>query len=228
MKLSHLRDVIATAEFGSLRAAARHLGIAQPAITRSIREIESELGAPLFERHQQGMRLTAMGKAFLRRAQSVQSELRRAHEEIAQMKGEMRGQVSFAMSAVSTVSLMPAAIRAFRTRYPDSILKVPEGFFQNVEARVANGQFDFYVGPYNIAQGASRFSAEKLYENQRVVIARKGHALAGEVSLQGLTGAEWVKQTLYESGSEADFEGAFERSGLPPPRFWGWHFRFFC
>jgi DNA-binding transcriptional LysR family regulator len=48
MKLNHIRDVIAVAERGSLRSAARHLGIAQPAITRSIRELEHELGAPLF------------------------------------------------------------------------------------------------------------------------------------------------------------------------------------
>ena len=51
MKLSQLRDVLAVSETGSLRAAGRHLGIAQPAITRSIRDIEQELGATLFERH---------------------------------------------------------------------------------------------------------------------------------------------------------------------------------
>lgn len=64
IKLTHLRDVVAAAELGSLRAASRHLGIAQPAISRSIREIENELGATLFQRHQQGIRLTAVGEAF--------------------------------------------------------------------------------------------------------------------------------------------------------------------
>ena len=50
MKIHHLRDVLAVAEHGSLRAAARHLGVAQPALTRSVRELERELGAVLFER----------------------------------------------------------------------------------------------------------------------------------------------------------------------------------
>ena len=50
MKLSQLRDVLAVAEHGSLRAAGRHLDVAQPAITRSIQELEKELGVALFER----------------------------------------------------------------------------------------------------------------------------------------------------------------------------------
>jgi LysR family transcriptional regulator of abg operon len=91
MKLSQLRDVVAVSETGSLRAAGRHLGIAQPAITRSIREIEHELGVTLFERHAKGVRLTDIGRAFVRRAESVQSELRRAEEEIAQLKGRLTG-----------------------------------------------------------------------------------------------------------------------------------------
>ena len=68
MKLNQLRDIVAVAERGSLRAAARHLAVAQPALTRSVRDLERELGAPLFERRARGMSLTAMGVAFVRRA----------------------------------------------------------------------------------------------------------------------------------------------------------------
>ena len=67
MKLHHLRDIVAIAERGGLRAASRHLQIAQPALTRSLSELERELGAPLFERHSRGMALTAMGRAFVPR-----------------------------------------------------------------------------------------------------------------------------------------------------------------
>ena len=68
MKLTHLRDVLAVAEQGSIRAAGRLLGTTQPAITRSIRELEHELGVSLFERHAKGIRLTDMGQVFVRRA----------------------------------------------------------------------------------------------------------------------------------------------------------------
>src|SRR4051812_23437748 len=84
MKLHQLRDVLAVAETGSLRAAGRQMGLTQPTISRSIRDIEHELGAPLFERNVNGSRLTAIGEAFVRRAKTIQSELRHAMDEVEQ------------------------------------------------------------------------------------------------------------------------------------------------
>lgn len=217
IKLTHLRDVVAAAELGSLRAASRHLGIAQPAISRSIREIENELGATLFERHQQGIRLTAVGDAFLRRALIVQSELRRAREEVEQMKGELGGNVTIGMSAVSTFTMMPSAIRTFRQKYPRAIVRVVEGFFQDIESAMMNGQIDFYVGPFNTPRRHTGLIAEGLFEHDRAVIGRSGHPLSGARQLEDLVNAEWVKQTIAERETEADFELPFTRRGLTKP-----------
>ncbi len=217
MKLTHIRDVIAAAEHGSLRAAARHLGVAQPSITRSIREIEQELGAPLFERHQQGMRLTAVGQLFLRRALTVQAELRRAAEEVGQMQGANTGEVAIAMSAISTFALMPQAVRSFRQKYPKAVLKITESFFQAVSTQVLDGHLDFYVGPYSDEIRQSQIVVEQLFTNERVVIARKGHDLARATSLEQLKSADWVKQALPDRSSEGDFERRFAEAGVPRP-----------
>ena len=66
MKLNQLRNIMAIAERGSLRGAARHLGLAQPALSRSLQELERELGVQLFERRARGMMLTPMGEALVR------------------------------------------------------------------------------------------------------------------------------------------------------------------
>src|SRR5271169_5360032 len=102
MKLNQLRDLAAVAERGSLRAAARELGIAQPALTRSIRELEHELGIILFERRARfrGVVLTSMGEVFLHRALAAVNELRRGQEELEQMKGAATGNVAIGMSTV--------------------------------------------------------------------------------------------------------------------------------
>jgi LysR family transcriptional regulator of abg operon len=63
VRLNQIRDVVAIADHGSLRSAAQHLGLAQPALTRSIRELEHELKVDLFERHARGMALTPYGEA---------------------------------------------------------------------------------------------------------------------------------------------------------------------
>lgn len=217
MKLTQLRDVLAVAEQGSIRAAGRQLGSTQPAITRSIRDLEHELGVSLFERHAKGIRLTEMGRVFVRRAAAVQQEVRRAREEIDQLKGGTTGEVSIAMSTATIMALMPRATNEFRRRYPDIVLKIHEGFFQPVENDLLSGRIDLYVGPLDQTKGLPQFLVEPLFDNHRQIVARKGHPLAGARSLQELTGAAWVRPTLSSRITEGDFEEMFVAAGLPRP-----------
>jgi LysR family transcriptional regulator of abg operon len=86
--------VVAIADHGSLRVAAQYLGMAQPALTRSIRELEHELGVSLFERHARGVALKSLGEAFITRMRVIQTELQRSRDEMEQMSGRLTGQVS--------------------------------------------------------------------------------------------------------------------------------------
>ena len=147
MKLNQLRDVVAIAERGSLRAAARHLTLAQPALTRSVHELERELGVPLFERRARGMILTPMGEAFVRRASAVLSEVRRARDEVEQLHGGTRGRVVAGLSLAAHIALLPPALKPFRARYPQVQLHLIEGLYPALEAGLKDGSVDFYVGP---------------------------------------------------------------------------------
>lgn len=217
MKLTHLRDVLAVAEQGSIRAAGRQLGSTQPAITRSIRELEHELGVSLFERHAKGIRLTEMGRVFVRRAEAVQQEVRRAREEIDQLKGGATGEVTVALSTATIMSLMPRAMNEFRRRFPDVVLKIHESFFQPVEKDLLSGRVDLYVGPLDQAKSAPQFAVEPLFDNYRQIVARKGHPLAHARTLEELAGAAWVRPTLSPHIIEGDFEEMFVAAGLPRP-----------
>ena len=218
MKLSHIRDVLAVAELGSLRAAGRHVGVAQPAITRSIQEIEHELGVSLFERHAKGVRLTSVGELFVRRASAIQAELRRAHEEIEHVKGSSGGEVSVAMSIAATIALMPNAIADFQKRHPKALLKISETLFQPVEQDVADGKIDFYVGALEPSTASSRLTVEKLFDNQRVVVARKGHRLTATIDVAALNEARWLRPALSARSSEADFESWLRSIGVAEPK----------
>lgn len=219
MKLTHIRDVLAVAELGSMRAAARHLHVAQPALTRSIQEIERELGVSLFERHARGVMTTPLGDHFLRRARIVQSELDRATEEIAQLAGEGTGQVVMAASTAATIAIMPSAMAAFRKQYPDAVLKVNESLFSGVEARLLDGTVDFYVGPFGPSLPSASLEAEKLFEYDRFILARKGHPLAPARSIADLVDARWIRPlTLSENHFEAEFDDMFEAQLGKPPK----------
>jgi LysR family transcriptional regulator, regulator of abg operon len=216
MKLNHIRDVIAVAERGSLRSAARHLGIAQPAITRSIRELEHELGATLFVRHVTGVALTPMGEAFVRRATAIQLELERTKDEIQQLKGVKTGTVAVGLSTAAHVALLPRVLRPFGKSFPDVQLRIAEGLFPAMEAELGDGSIDFYVGPLAEDSASSDFAVEKLFDNRRIVVGRRNHPLARAKSLAELKGAKWVATSVTIS-SDAELGPVFARFKLPPP-----------
>ena len=146
MTLNQIRNVVAIAERGSLRSAARALGVTQPAVTRSIRELEHELGVTLFERKATGMALTTLGDAFVRRASGIQHEVERVRSEMEQLKGQRTGTVSIGLSPASHVALLSRVIGPFEKRYPDVKLRVVEGLFPTMERDLQDGVIDFYVG----------------------------------------------------------------------------------
>ncbi len=217
MKLHHLRNVVAVVERGSLRAGAKHLGLAQPAVSRSIKELENELGVLLFERSKFGMTLTKAGEVFARRARGMQAEMQRTLDELEQFKGADRGTITLACSTATLLALMPSILRHFRRRYPDVRLKVLEGTFPSLESQIRDGIIDLYYGP--VAKGFTdpALIVELLFENGRMIVGRRDHPLRFATSLADLVGAEWVT-TPVAIDTDNEVNCVFEAAGLPPPR----------
>ncbi len=216
IKFSSLRDFLAVAERGSLRAAARQLGSAQPAISRSIQELERELGVVLFDRLPTGVHLTPMGSVFLRRASSVRNELRLAQEELDQLRGETNGRLSIAMSSVPHMALLPNALRPFRARYPNVSIEIIDRVFPMIELDLKESRIDCYFGPAPESI-APELSVEKLFDNTRIIVGRKGHPLGHAQFLSDLVDAEWITTATTHLATE-ELGPLFEQHGLPPPR----------
>src|SRR5262245_10282696 len=218
MKLHQIRDLLAVAEKGSLRAAARQLALAQPSISRSIRELERELGAPLLERQARGTVLTPTGRLFARRASAAAAELRKARDEIAQLHGDAEGSVSVGLSSVPLLAFLPKALPAFQERYPRIELRLLDGAFPSFEARLKDGSVDFYMGVAPEKKpGGGELRMDKLFDNTRVVLARPGHPLANARSLSELTEALWVSTSITDR-AESEIGDLFRQHKLPAPR----------
>ncbi len=216
MKLNQLRDLVAIVQCGSLRAAARHLGVAQSGLTRSIRVLEKECGGNLFERDAKGMILTPIGQMFYQRASTAVSELRRAKEEIAQVRGGTQGNITVGLSIMPHVGMLPFALRAFYQRFPGVVLKIIEGLYPAIEPGLRNGNIDFYIGAAAQTMPNTGLICEVLFENTRIVVGRKGHPLAGARTLGELTQAEWATPSL-DLNATIDLNALFASFGLPPP-----------
>lgn len=217
MKLNQIRTALCVAEKGSLRAAARALDMSQPALTHSIGELERELGAPLFERRSHGMTPTPVGELFLRRAKVIASEARRAKDEVAQFLGSDQGEVVVCLSIVAHLVLLPTALPMFEQRFPGVRLRVIEGSFPAVEARLRDGSVDFFIGPAPDTDLSREFVLEHLFDNTRAVYARHGHPLTHARSLAELTDARWIT-TVATDNAEQKFAEVFARHQLPAPR----------
>jgi DNA-binding transcriptional LysR family regulator len=163
------------------------------------------------------MILTPMGEAFVRRANAVLSELRRARDEVEQLHGGTRGRVVAGLSLAAHIQLLPAALAPFRARYPHVQLHLIEGWYPTLEPGLKDGSVDFYVGPQHERAAAPELVQEHLFDNTRVVIARRGHPLAKARSLRELVDAEWATTTVTLKVEE-ELRGLFEQHGLPAPR----------
>lgn len=218
MKLSQIRDVLAVVDNGSLRSASRKLGITQPTMTRSIRDIEHELGVVLFTRHANGVTPTEAGRTFIRRATAIQSEIRRINDDLNQARGDFGGQVSIATIFSTGLALIPSALPSFQKRFPHGRLKITESLYQPIEIDIISGEIDFFVGPLYGKPTNTLLVVEKLFDNQRVIVARKGHPLLSAKSIEDLQHSKWVRTSLSDRPDESDVENLFTRAGLGAPK----------
>jgi LysR family transcriptional regulator of abg operon len=216
VKLAQLNYVAAIAKHGSLRAAARHLGVAQPAFSRSIAELERELGAPLFERRAKGMVATTLGQAFVRRATAILNDVRRAREEFEQLRGNAVGSVTIGLSIAAHLRLLPKSLQSFRNSHPKVRLHIIEGFYPTLAPGLQDGNVDFYIGPDPGLKLPSGVQKEVLFSGERAVLCRAKHPLANATSLKELRHAEWITTSITPK-AENEIGDLFKRYRLPEP-----------
>ncbi|GAC1580408.1 MAG: hypothetical protein NVS3B5_13980 [Sphingomicrobium sp.] len=183
-----------------MRAAARQLGLAQPAISRSIKELEQELGVVLFERNKFGMTLTRAGEVFVRRAKGIQGDLQRTLDEIGQFKGTHQGTITIACSGATILALIPTIVGRFHHKFPNVRLKVLEGTFPMLETEIRDGLIDLYYGPVAKGFNDPALVIDLLFENGRIIIGRRDHPLQNATSIKELVDASWVTTPIEIDG----------------------------
>jgi LysR family transcriptional regulator, regulator of abg operon len=214
VQLNQLKALLAATKTGSIRAAARELRIAQPAISAAISRLERELGVQLLVRSASGVRVTAAGAAFRNRIALAVTELERA-KEAAQQNADLAGAVTFAVTASVALTLMSPAVRAFQRQFPNVELQILEVAYQAAHEAMRRGELDFSIGPMSPRGESPELRAELLSESAMVPFARKGHpALARRVALADLMDYRWV----FMSHGAGISEAMFTRHGLKPPR----------
>ncbi|WP_322044943.1 LysR substrate-binding domain-containing protein [Paraburkholderia sp. J67] len=196
MKLQQLRTFVAVAEHRSIRAAARALFVSQPAVTRTIRELERDLDVSLLRRSVSGVELTDAGLAFSVRANLLLEEMRRAREELLFMKAGGHGHVAAAVTSTVGLTLLPDALAAFRQRLPQARLSLTEDGGATALQKLQNGTLDFVIANTVPDSLPSEFDQQPLFLMQLMVGARNDHPCAAAESIQELQDQYWVVPSL--------------------------------
>ena len=219
MRLAQIHHFLAVVDGGSFRAAARSLRLSQPALTKSVRQLEEELGAVLITRSVRGVGLTDIGRAFVVRARAVASDLQRAREEIGQLRGVLEGRLAIGAAPGPALGLLPAILPRLRKRWREASIHVVDVAPPDVLPALREGALDLAlsvrIGP--LAEPTLECLVEPLFLNEAVIIARRGHRLAKARSLSELAEAEWIR-TGPPDYTPA-LPAAFRAAGLAAPRY---------
>lgn len=216
MKLSYIQAFVAVIKAGSIHAAARDLGLSQPALSKSLRALEEELAAPLLIRSINGVEPTDYGKVFYRRAQIVTDELRKAQEDVIQLRGKLEGSLTVAIAPASTMQLAPMVFKDFRRKCPDVKLHIVEGIWPSVAEPLRNGSVDLALSPVLDEISRSELAVEKLLDVQMAVVVRPSHPFVAATSLRDLIQGDWLHQGTSSSASVL-IRRIFEDQNLPVP-----------
>lgn len=216
MKPQHIQILVAIAEYGSLRAAAKHLDKSQPALTQSLRQAEDELGVTLFSRTSRGVELTEIGERVLVRARTITSEIARLDEEVAQLRGEQVGAVNVCLSPLAAMRIMPRALTLFRKTHPKIEVHLSSGLFPGALKPLREGRTDLVIGPAPPADMAREITIENLIETPINVVTAAGSPLLKARSLRDLTQAQWIMIGA-PTGPGDIFRQPFIDHGLEPP-----------
>jgi DNA-binding transcriptional LysR family regulator len=219
MELRHLRYFVGVARESSFTKAAQKLRVAQPALSRQIRQLEEEVGVTLLERNHRGVHLTSAGKAFLSEAQALLEQSEQAIR-IAQKTGQAgRAQLNVGYVWGLFHSLVPATIARFRQQFPDAAVHLFDMTATQQAEALVEGRLDAgFIGFAYEADGAG-LAKRKVGTCAFVAALPKAHPAARKAKVSLATLAQdfffVISEQNYPGASGFVFE-ACERAGFRP------------
>ncbi len=229
LRLRHIRCFLEVARVESVSQAAARLNVTQPAVSRSLKELEDMLGAKLFDRVGRGVRLSEAGRIFQAHAAASIIELMRGRDRLA-LDAEPRISLSVGVLPTAATALLPRAALAFREAAPHVRLHILTGPNWLLFNQLRDGALELVVGRMPDTGAGAGVTFEQLYIEDVALVCRPGHpilrtapperAIADHPLVMPPAGAviaPTVERYLASIGMPG-MKGAFETVALPVGR----------
>jgi LysR family nitrogen assimilation transcriptional regulator len=177
MDLRQLEYFVRVAELGSFTRASIALGVAQPALSRQVRLLETELRQSLLRRNGRGASTTEAGKLLLEHGRGILHQVRHAREALALVRGAVVGHVVLGLPPSLARILAVPLTRAFRGRHPESSLSIREGLSATMQESLLSGRLDLAL-LYNAAPSAE-LDLEALFDEELFLVAPRAAGAPG-------------------------------------------------
>ncbi len=226
LRMRHVRCFLEIARTESVSQAAGRLNVTQPAVSRTLGELEEILGTRLFDRVGRGLRLNQAGRVFQSHAAASMTELMRGRDRLS--KSDLAVRLSVGVLPTAAAELVPRAALSFRAEHPNARLRIATGPNWLLFNQLRDGEVDLVVGRMPEGSGGAVF--EQLYTEDVVLVARPGHPILGTARPErhiadhplvtppgGAVIAGTVERYLSSIGLP-EMRGAFETVALPVGR----------
>lgn len=184
IKLRHLNTFAEVARLRSVARAADVLHVSQPAVTKTLRELEQALGIALVRRDGRGIRITHDGEVFLQHAMTALSALQHGINSVSGERSETVPPIR--VGALPTVSsrVMPLAMQLFLEDSREGRLEISTGDNDRLLEQLRTGELDLVVGRLAAPDKMTGLTFEHLYSEKVVFVVRPGHPLLAEKPLR--------------------------------------------
>lgn len=186
MEIRQLKAFLAIAEAKTFTAGARRVNVTQAAISMQIRQLEEEVGLPLFTRTPRRVILTEAGEYLLERARKILREHDSALAEIAEVAGAEYGRLRIgSASGTFAMNQLPGIMAGLREKFPNAELSVSAGTSEKLVDRMMHGEMD--TAFVSLPVDNLNVSTESLFSDEIVAIAHPNHPLAKEKFISAAT-----------------------------------------
>ncbi|MEZ0073503.1 DNA-binding transcriptional LysR family regulator [Planotetraspora sp. GP83] len=221
VQLQQLAYFVAVAETRHFTHAAERTQVAQPSLSKQIKALETELGAPLFSRARGNVTLTPAGEALLPLARRMLADAETARREVAELAGLRRGRVRLGATPSLCAGLLGDALARYHRDYPGVELQVEEGGSRDLVRDLARGQLDLALIILPLHSSDPALVTEEILREDLVVASAAGQGRRANMRIEDLRGRSLVmfrrgydlREATLAACRQAGFEPRFSVEG---------------
>jgi len=219
LRLRNVRMLLSLAQTRNISHSALMLNTTQPGLSKWLKDLEEDIGLPLFERHARGLLPTPYGEVLIAHARRIDAQLDRASSDMAALREGGSGRVVIGASGVAASDTVPLAITRLLNRMPRAKVSLVEGTTDRLTGQLAQGELDVVLGRAAPEFGDPALEMESLFFDTIHLVVRPRHPLLAAKGLswpdvQAYRWIVWPKGTPIRNA----MDNALSEAGQALPR----------